>query len=257
MKIEDWVENIDFLLGLVRKNGILGKSRFYIEDENIRLECASLIKDLAEINKNVCPNKIEHNYTVEGKRLICDCRYEGEIRRNDTVGLCFTFASTNQVDYKQMDCWAIVDGVKQKPRLKGTDGLIKKVEILFAKKKKKNETYSVQIHIDLGECILSEREYILSVLKYKEVNTKGYSVSIRFNNTLPPDNLRVYELKRGKMKLEKRLEPHKDGQFKEVVEETDSVSVRAYIFDQRKEPFKMRKNVLLGGGGGGTGSPSR
>ena len=131
-----------------------------------------------------------------------------------------------------MDCYAIENDKKQKPQLVGPDGLIKKLSVRFSEMKNKDEIYSVDVHIDLGKCIVARREYILSILKYKKITSNEYNVIIEFKKTEVPDNIRVYELQNGKMKYEKTIYSE-NNVFVDEIDKPDSISLRAYIFDRR------------------------
>lgn len=231
INLEEIVNGIVFIFNLISKSGILNKDRYYIEREDVRLECASLAKNIAEINRRLCPNEIVHKYTVNNENLICDLKYKGVVRKDNTSELLFTFTTTNQVSYSEMDCYAVEGSDTTTPSLIGPDGLIKKLAVRFLNNKNKGEAYNIDIHIDLGRCIVSKREYILSITKYAQIAVRDYQVIIDFKNTQIPENIRVYELEKGKMKYDKTIFPQKDS-FIDVIERPEGISLRAYIFDR-------------------------
>ena len=230
-KIEEIVNGIVLIVNLISKSGILNKDRYYIEREGIRLECASLAKNIAEINRRLCPNEIVHKYTVNNENLICDLKYKGVVRKDNTSELLFTFTTTNQVSYSEMVCYAIEGKNTTIPNLIGPDGLIKKLAVRFLKNKNKGDSYNIDFHIDLGKCIVSRRDYILSITKYAQIEGKDYQVIIDFKNTQLPENIRVYELKKGKMEYDKTIFPNNNS-FIDMIEKPEGISLRAYIFDR-------------------------
>lgn len=219
------------------------QDRFFIETENVRLEAASLADNIAEINRNIEPIIIIHDYTIKNEELICDLYYEGKVRRNEVEEMLFTFSSSNKLSFNKMDCIAheyVEDSeIVSAPRLIGTDGQTKKIAMRFSKIKNKNDSFRLKLHINLGKCIISDKEYIISQLKYAKANILEYKVNIVFEDFVP-SNIRVYELKRGKLRYEKTI-TSKDGIFADCVEKADCLSFRTYVFDKEIDYDKNNK----------------
>ncbi len=229
--IKDSMEVIGLIFEILIKLGFFTKNQFYIDRENLRLECAELSRNITSIVDYICPNSIIHNYTVNGDELTCDLHYKGVVRKDDTEGMYFTFSSTNLVEYEKMDCSAILDGRAQRPQLVGPDGLSKKLEVLFNQNMTKETSFTLDFHYNLGSCIIQKKEYILSITKYRKCHFNPYIVNISFVDYNIPSNVRVYELRRGKMRYDKTILPNGNFFHDEIIK-NERISVRAYVFDR-------------------------
>lgn len=211
------------------------KIDYEIENEGIRVDSASPAENISEINRNVIPTEITHNYTVKGTELICDYHYQGNVCKNNVEGLIYTFSSTNQQELDESQIYYSESGTnrKFKPILIGSGGLAKKYLAKFDKMKNKGSTYDMNFHINLGKCVNQKREYILSHLKYAKEKINKYNVTIQFEDGIP-NEIRVYELKKGKYKYCRRLEPI-ENKFIDNVKEIKSVASRVYIFDREEK----------------------
>lgn len=215
-------------------NPIKKKKQFLIESENIRLEAASLVNDIAEINQNIEPVVIRHNFKIMDSNLMCDLYYEGIVRKNNIEDMMFSFSTSNKHDFNKMDCNAY-EYVENKEiptnlRLVGTDGQTKKIAVRFLNCKNKKDTFKIRFRINLGKCITSKREYILSQFKYAKTSIIEYTVNIEFNDFIPKD-IRVYELNRGKMKYKKTI-TSANNIFYDNIKKVDNISFRVYVFDK-------------------------
>lgn len=227
---------VKFIVEVVIKYGFrLGKKSYYIKEENINIECGNLVDDIVGVNTVINPTDIIHHYKIKEKDLICEYRYKGLIRKNGIAQCDFVFSSTNQVPYDEMECYAIDNKIqkRQRPRLIGTDGLVKKISIGFDEALRVGDNFDVFLHINLEGCVGANKDYIISRVSYAISNISKYEVEILFDKKAP-ETMDVYVMNFGTFKREKIIYPSNENEllFIDEINHNISVSLRVYVFNR-------------------------
>jgi hypothetical protein len=192
------------------------------------------------VNRTFVIQEAHHTVRIEGEDMEITWKYSGYCRTARESTMEFSIDSEDSTAFDELDCVAFDLGhdpdMKHeiRPVLVGTDGISKKISVLFLEPLKVDQSFSVLLKCTFPRCVTTGFGYYTSTLSFAQKRVRRCVVHLIFVGPAP-SWMRVYESTlRHPAELVKTLPPSRQEpgvcEYVDVVEGRPGQSARVYTF---------------------------